>query len=103
MTLLQRWKNTALHNKALVWASILVAFGTLFYAGAAVFQICMMKHLARDSSSQTDKLIAKADIIASSISTMVTDNKAALSDNKEAINNTLKENRLGDHLKTGHQ
>lgn len=93
MTILQRWKNTALHNKALVWASVLVAFGTLFYAGAAIFQICMMKRLARDSGIQIDKMIEKADSISKSIGTMVTDNKTALEENRKAIQDTLRENR----------
>jgi len=93
MTILQRWKNTALHNKALVWASALVAFGTLFYAGAAVFQICMMNRLAKETSIQTDRLICKADKISNSIGTMVIDNESALKENRDAIQTTLTENR----------
>jgi hypothetical protein len=39
MTLFQRWKHTAIHNKVL-------ALGTLFYAGAVVVQICVMQRNA---------------------------------------------------------
>jgi hypothetical protein len=38
-------------------------------------------------------MIEKADSISKSFGTMVTDNKTALSDNRDAISNTLKENR----------
>jgi hypothetical protein len=37
-----------------------MAFGTLFYAGAAIVQICIMRENAQDASSQTDKLIKAA-------------------------------------------
>ena len=68
MKILQRWKQTALHNKALVVTSILVAIGTLFYTGAAIFQYCLMKQsaieqlnlmkqTAKENSEQIDKQI----------------------------------------------
>ena len=53
MNLLQRWKNTTIANKALVVTSGLMAFGTLFYAGAAILQVCIMKQTARETSTQT--------------------------------------------------
>jgi hypothetical protein len=49
MKLFQRWKQTAIHNKALVWSGVLVALGTLFYAAAACFQIYLMKSAAADA------------------------------------------------------
>ena len=61
MKLLQRWKQTALHNKALVFTSLLVAFGTLFYAGAAVVQVYIMEAAAKATGEQTQKLITQAE------------------------------------------
>ncbi len=65
MTIFQRWKQTALHNKALVVSGIIVALGTLFYAGGVVVQICIMKRGARETSEQMEKLITAANIQAS--------------------------------------
>jgi hypothetical protein len=61
MNIWQRWKRTAIHNKALVVTSILVAFATLFYSGAAIFQVIIMNKSARDASVQGDKLIIQAE------------------------------------------
>lgn len=60
MNLFQRWKQTTIANKGLVFSSFLMALGTLFYAGAATVQVFIMKHSARDASLQTDKLIKAA-------------------------------------------
>ena len=78
MNLLQRWKQTALHNKALVLTSVLVAFGTLFYAGAAVFQICMMKNIGKQTTKQTEQLITEANRIANSMEETSKQSKSAL-------------------------
>jgi hypothetical protein len=61
MKIFERWKKTTIANKGLVFSSALMAFGTLFYAGAAVVQVCIMRQNARDLSLQTDKLIEAAD------------------------------------------
>jgi hypothetical protein len=47
----------------------------------------------RGGSTQTDRMIEKADNIAGSIGHMVTDNKAALKENRDTIQKTLAENR----------
>jgi hypothetical protein len=60
MKIWQRWKQTALHNKALVLSSVLMALGTLFYTGAAIVQIYLFERNAAESSLQTDKLIQVA-------------------------------------------
>lgn len=65
MNIWQRWRQTALHNRALVLSSVLMAFGTVFYAGAAVIQICMFQRSSKQAAEQTDKLIAAAKISAS--------------------------------------
>lgn len=64
MTLLQRWRQTALHNKALVWTGALVAFGTVFYAFAVAFQIKLMKTGSEETTKQITRLIGAADRIA---------------------------------------
>lgn len=62
MKLWQRWKQTAIHNKALVITSVLVAFGTLFYAVAAIVQVSIMRASSRQTAQQTQKLIDAANI-----------------------------------------
>jgi hypothetical protein len=57
MKLWQRWRQTAVHNKALVWTSFLVAFGTIFYSVVAVRQYYFMKQNALDSAAQVDRLV----------------------------------------------
>ena len=49
MNLRQRWKQTSLPNKLLVITGALVAFGTLFYAGAAVVQIWILEESVQQS------------------------------------------------------
>jgi len=68
MNLLQRWKQTTISNKALVITGCLAAFGTLFYAGAATIQVCIMRKSARDASWQMEKLIQQAEKNASAAS-----------------------------------
>lgn len=65
MNLFQRWKQTTVANKALVISSFLMAFGTLFYAGAASVQVWIMKRNAHDASVQAEKLIIAAQTQAS--------------------------------------
>jgi len=65
MNLFQRWKQTTIANKGLVFSSFLMAFGTLFYAGAASVQVYIMSRSAHDASVQTDKLIKAAQTQAS--------------------------------------
>lgn len=61
MKLLQRWKQTAIHNKALVLTGCIVAVGTLFGTGAAIFQVCIMLANNRSTTEQIKKLIQAAD------------------------------------------
>jgi hypothetical protein len=55
MNILQRWKQTALHNKALVLTGAIVAFGTLA-------QLCIVLANDRTTAKQIDKLIQAAKI-----------------------------------------
>src|ERR1700691_3588014 len=62
MTVVQRWKQTALHNKALVLSGLIVALGTAVSTGTAVFQVCMARKYNRDTTQQIQKLIEAANI-----------------------------------------
>ncbi|HXM20748.1 MAG TPA: hypothetical protein VN948_05745 [Terriglobales bacterium] len=65
MTLFQRWKQTALHNKALVLTGCIVAVGTLFGTGAAIFQVYITRENNRTTTEKIDKLIQAANLQAS--------------------------------------
>ena len=54
----QRWKKSSIANQLMVITTTVVAFGTLFYVGVAVFQYYLMKESAIEASAQTDRLIA---------------------------------------------
>jgi hypothetical protein len=64
MKLLQRWKMTALHNKALVMTSVIVAFGTIFYALVAVFQYWLMVEGGRHTDEQIGRVISNVNWMA---------------------------------------
>jgi len=83
MKLLQKWKQTALHNKALVLTSVIVAFGTLFYAGAAIFQVWLMNRSAQQSTAQVERLVGAVN---ASIG-------KAVDQERESVQNTLRQNR----------
>lgn len=57
MTILQRWRQTALHNKALVLSGVLTAFATVFYAAAAAFQVWFLNENTKQAAKQTDNLV----------------------------------------------
>lgn len=94
MNIFQRWKQTAIHNKALVWTGVLVAFGTIFYAGAATYQALLMKHSARDSAAQIASLMSALN---SSINMTIEQSRKSLSDaiqeNKRALDAALAQNK----------
>jgi hypothetical protein len=62
MTIFQRWKQTALHNKALVLTGVIVAVGTLFGTGAAIFQVAITRENNHNTSEQVQQLINAANI-----------------------------------------
>jgi hypothetical protein len=67
MKLWQRWKMTAIHNKALVLTSVLVAFGTLFYAAAAGFQVWLMVEGGKHTDEQIGRVIRNVNWMARSM------------------------------------
>jgi hypothetical protein len=62
MKLLQRWKQTAVHNKALVLTGAIVALGTIAQVGALVAQICITRANNVATGTQIGKLIEAANI-----------------------------------------
>lgn len=58
---------TAVHNKALVITSILVAFGTLFYACAAVFQVWLMSESSKHTDEQIGRIISNINWLSRSM------------------------------------
>ncbi len=84
MTIWQRWKQTAIHNKALVLTSVLVAFGTLFYAGAAAFQLWLMDQSSLHTDKQVGYIIGNMNWLARSMNESV---KKAEQNNREIAQN----------------
>ena len=94
MKLLHRWKQTAIHNKALVLTSVIVAFGTLFYAAAAIFQIYLMDSAAKSSTKQTETLIVEMRRQSQSMQDAAAANKKAVELAERSINSTQEQSRL---------
>jgi cytoskeletal protein RodZ len=69
MTLWQRWKQTSLPNKLLVSASILMAFGTLFYSGVAIFQYRMMRDQSETTKGQLRAMQEQSNVMQRSLDT----------------------------------
>lgn len=84
MKLIQRWKQTAIHNKALVFSGVVVAFGTVFYAMIAVVQVGLMNRADRQSSEQAAKVILEANRIATSMENSIRQNQTAIDKAAEA-------------------
>jgi hypothetical protein len=66
MKILQRWKQTALHNKALVLTGAIVAVGTLVSTAAVVAQVFIARTNNQQTSTQIQKLIEAANVQAGS-------------------------------------
>lgn len=62
MTIFQRWKQTALHNKALVISGAIVALGTAVSTLAVISQIYIAVQNNKSTSQQLDRLIQAANI-----------------------------------------
>ncbi len=77
------WKRTHIANRLMVWTTAVVAFGTLFYAGAAIWQIHVLKLSAQQQAEQTNRLIAAAERAATIANTAADDAHRA---NEEMLN-----------------
>ena len=78
MTLRERWRKTSVANQGLVITGGLVAFGTIFYALAAVVQIHLLKKSSAGTDIQIQKIITAVNEIAGSANTANQNNQAAL-------------------------
>jgi hypothetical protein len=83
MNLRQRWKQTTIANKLMVWTTVVVAFGAVFQAGMAFFQYRLMKESGKQTSEQTDKLIAATQRMADTTGDTL---KEAKRSNEESAN-----------------
>ena len=93
MTAKQRWEKTSLHNKALVVIGSFAALGTIFYAGAAAIQVCIMRESAKEAAAQIDRLVAATNnAITNAISAGNEATSKALQENKESMSKALGQN-----------
>lgn len=74
----------------MVWTTAIVAFGTLFYAGAAVFQIYLLNESQKETTKQVDKLIAASERMANTAQTQANTATSQASSIAEQ-SNTMKE------------
>lgn len=63
MNFLQRWRQTSIANKMLVITGFLMAVGTFFLAGAAVFQYLAMKEQAEITRNQLDTMKEQSNVV----------------------------------------
>jgi hypothetical protein len=91
----EKWSRTHIANRLMVWTTAVVAFGTLFYAGAAVFQVYMQKRSADETAKQTDKLIVAAERLAYATTTAQQDARKA---NVEMLNKAERLTRANEEL-----
>lgn len=92
MKLRQRWKNTSLPNKLLASASVLMALGTLFYAGVAIFQYRMMREQAETTRAQLGAMQEQSRVIEGQLSTMQ-DQANSMRTQTNTLNDSLVETR----------
>ncbi|MGB8510751.1 MAG: hypothetical protein WCD76_20435 [Pyrinomonadaceae bacterium] len=95
MNYFQRWKKTTITNQALVITGVLVAFSSLVYTSATIFQIIMWNRSAEQTTQQTDKLIAASERIASASATAAED---ARKSNAETANRIDRMTRANEEL-----
>jgi hypothetical protein len=82
-------KSSTISDKVMVFATCVIAVGTLVSAGAIVMQWQEMV----GGGTQTDKIIAAANAIKADQDQLVLDNKQVLADNRQALAKVLQENR----------
>jgi len=92
MKLSQRWKQTSLPNKLLAGASGLMALGTLFYAGVAIFQYRMMREQAEITKGQLRTMQDQSNIIQGQLSAMQ-DQANSIRAQTNTLNESLTETR----------
>jgi hypothetical protein len=82
-------QSSTISDKVMVWATCVIAAGTLVSAGAIVLQWREMV----GGGTQTDQIISAANGIKRDQGQLVRDNEQALADNRQALLESLKENR----------
>jgi uncharacterized protein YlxW (UPF0749 family) len=92
MNLYQRWKRVSLPNKLLASASVLMAFGTLFYAGVAIFQYRMTREQADTTKSQLKAMQEQSNVMQRSLDTLRDQANSARAQTN-TLNETLRETK----------
>jgi hypothetical protein len=94
MKLLQRWKQSTVHNQAAILTGILVAFGTLFYAAAAACQVSIMKQASTDAAAQVERLTGATNAaIKKAVDVNSASVKDAIKQNIDSMKDILAQNR----------
>jgi len=93
MKLLQRWRQTAIANQLMVITTTIVAFGTLFYAAAAIFQIYILNKSAEQTTKQTDKLIAATQRLADTTVDALNEAKKSNKETAEKVDRLIEANK----------
>jgi subtilase family serine protease len=96
----REWLFRADSNHVIAVGTVAAAIAAIFYTGYAAKQLSVMRetlnHITSNdasSSTQTDKIVTASQDMESHLKQMVLDNKTMLSDSKEAIADTLNDNR----------
>jgi hypothetical protein len=82
-------KSSTISDKVMIWATCVIAAGTLVSAVAIVLQWREMV----GGGTQTEQIIAAANGIKTAQGQLVLDNKQVLADNRQALAKVLQENR----------
>src|SRR6266849_1330942 len=85
-------EKTSLPNKLLVIASGLMAFGTLFYGGVAIFQYRMMREQSETTKGQLGAMQEQANLIQGQLNTM-RDQANSMRAQTNTLNESLAETR----------
>jgi TolA-binding protein len=90
MPLRQRWQQTSLPNKLMIGASLLMAFGTLFYAAVAVFQYRMMREQSETTKAQLEAMRQQSNTIQGQLDTMK-DQASTMREQTDTLKDSLTE------------
>lgn len=90
MNYVQRWKRTAIANKAMVVATVLVAFGTLCLAVAAFLQYMTAREQSRASAEQAAVAREQAKLMQGQLNAMV-EQASSMKDQTQSFKNSVVE------------
>jgi hypothetical protein len=92
MNVFQRWKRTTIANKLMVWTTAVVAFGTVFYAGAALLQYRAAVDQAKTTAQQLQTMQAQSSVMQQQLK-ILEDQAASMRRQTEVIEGSLAETK----------